>query len=74
MHNETKDLEIYATGFMLHQMSAKKGIQKHGEKALADLCNEFLQLRDTKTFVPVSSKDITFKQKTKSLTSMSVLK
>ena len=74
VHGETRDLETYATGFILHQMSAKQGVRKHGEKALTALHNEFLQLHDTKTYVPVSPKDITFKQKKNSLKAIIVLK
>jgi Reverse transcriptase (RNA-dependent DNA polymerase) len=62
------------TGLMFTQMSAHKGIKKHGQAALDALRKEFLQFRALDVLEPLDAFTLTDEQKTESLRAISVIK
>ena len=64
----------HLTGMLMHQMSAREGISKYGEKAMEVLHNEFLQLHDMDVFIPVLREQLTREQIGNTLRAISVAK
>lgn len=60
--------------FTLAQMSAKKGILKHGDVAIAAIVKEYRQLDDLDVFKPMLTQHLTKEQMTKALRSITVVK
>ena len=67
-------LQHHLIGVPLNQMSTKKGIAKHSDRAREVLCTEFLQLCGVDTFVPMRKKNLAKQQRKSSLRAMSVVK
>ena len=59
---------------MFTQMSAKKGIQKHGELALNALRKEFEQFKALDVLEPLDAFTLTDDQKAEALRALSVIK
>ena len=59
MENNDKSINELITGFVFTQMSAKKGIHKHGKLAIQAIFNEFLQLHEKGVFLALSSNQLT---------------
>ena len=72
--DDPMSLQPHLIGVPLNQMSAKKGIAKHGDRAREALFTEFLQLCGVDTFVPMRKKNLTKQQRKSSLRAMSVVK
>lgn len=62
------------TGLMFTQMSAHKGIKKHGQSALDALKKEFLQFKALNVLEPLDAFTLTEEQKSESLRALSVIK
>jgi hypothetical protein len=62
------------TGLMFTQMSAHKGIKKHGQAALDALRKEFLQFKALDVLEPLDAFLLTDEQKAESLRALSVIK
>ena len=60
--------------FTLAQMSAKRGILKHGDVAIAAIVKEYRQLDDLDVFKPMLTQHLTKEQMTKALRSITVVK
>ena len=54
-------------GYVMAQLSARKGMQQHGEKAIKALCEEFLQQHDMNTFTPACAQRLSKEDKKKAL-------
>ena len=67
-------LSHYITGFVMHQMTAKAGIKKHGKVAIEALYQEFLQLHDQTTFEGKHAHKLSAKEKAAALRAISVVK
>ena len=85
MENTTRDPETFTptemqsihkaiVGLMFTQMSAKKGIQKHGELALNALRKEFEQFKALDVLEPLDAFTLTDDQKAEALRALSVIK
>jgi hypothetical protein len=61
-------------GLMFTQMSAKKGIQKHGQSALDALRKEFMQFRALEVLKPLDAFTLSDEQKLEALRAISVIK
>jgi hypothetical protein len=59
---------------MFTQMSATKGIKKHGELAVAALRKEFEQFRTLEVLEPLNAFDMTDEQKREALRAINVIK
>ena len=68
---EPRRIENYITGFLL--MSAKAGIKKHGDKDIAALLKEFVQLNDKDTSDVTNPRNQTRSQKNKTLRDLSIV-
>ena len=68
------DLFQFVTHFMFSQMSAKKGIAKHGDLAIAALLKEFQQLEDKSVLKPIHAKDLTAEQRRQALRAINLIK
>lgn len=65
---------ILATGLIFNQMSAKKGIKLHGEKAITAIVQEFKQLDDKTAFKPREMMGLTEEQREQALRSITLIK
>ena len=74
MNSNPQDLNRYICGVVLTQMSAKAGIEKHGQPAIDCLFAEFAQLEDRNVFTGVKSSELTKEQKYNALRSISLVK
>jgi len=74
IYRNTRDLEGFMVGYMLHQMSARVGIKKYGDKAIEALFNDFLQLHRLDTFFPEYASSLSPEQRRKALRAISTLK
>ena len=55
-------------------MSAKDGIAKHGEHAVATLFREFAQLHDKRVFKAIRASELTLEQKKNALHALNLIK
>ena len=69
-----KDMFDYVCNFMFNQMTADKGIKKHGQVAIDALFKEFAQLHDLEVFTPLKPTGLTGKQKKDALPSINLIK
>ena len=70
-----KDIANYVQSqIMLTQMSAKKGVAKHGEKAVLAIVKEFIQLDEKDVFEPIKREQLTKEQMAKALRTITVIK
>lgn len=60
---KTTMLERHTTGFMLNQLSAKKGIEKYGRQAELKLIDEFKQLLEHQNFYGVNPNSLSKEEK-----------
>jgi len=63
----TVKMNKYITGFIMTQMTATKGIKKHGELAVAALLAEFQQVHDMSVFEGMDPTLLTKEQKCSAL-------
>jgi hypothetical protein len=68
------DLFEYVTHFMFNQMSAKKGIAKHGDKAIAAQLTEFSQLEDKEVYEGIHVNDLTPTERRGALRAINLIK
>ena len=66
-NSDTKTLERYITGIIMTQMTAKAGIQKHGQLAVDALLKEFKQLHDKSVFEGIDPTTLSRQQKREAL-------
>jgi Reverse transcriptase (RNA-dependent DNA polymerase) len=71
---QMQSIQRAITGLMFTQMSATKGIKKHGELAVAALRKEFEQFRALEVLEPLNAFEMTDEQKTDALRAISVIK
>ena len=71
---ETKPLERCMCAFLFTQMSAKKGIKKHGRVAEEALMKEFFQFKRLDVLHPVHASSLTKTQKQDALRMISLIK
>ena len=74
LHNHLCDLYEKVVDFCFNQMSAKEGIAKHGEEAVAALFREFAQLHDKRVFKAIRASDLTLEQKKNALHALNLIK
>ena len=74
VEDNPSDLFEYVTHFMFNQMSAKKGIAKHGDVAIAALLSEFTQLEDKDAYEGVHVADLTPAQRRAALRAINLIK
>ena len=67
-------LQYHLVGVILNQMSSKKVVAKHSDRAREALFVEFLQLCGMDAFVLMRKKNLTKQQRKSSLRAMSILK
>jgi hypothetical protein len=63
----------YAFHVIMTQMSAKKGLKLHGEKAAEAIVNEFQQLHDKQVFIPRQYQSLTPEQRQRSLRAITLV-
>jgi Reverse transcriptase (RNA-dependent DNA polymerase) len=71
---QMQSIQRAITGLMFTQMSATKGIKKHGDLAVAALRKEFEQFRTLEVLEPLDAFAMTDEQKTDALRAISVIK
>jgi hypothetical protein len=64
----------YALHILMTQMSAKKGLKLHGEKAAEVIIKEFKQLHDKDVFKPIFASSLTTNDKKKKLQAITLIK
>ena len=74
LHHAKDETEELLTGFIFSQMSARAGIQKHGQPAIDALYIEFEQLHNKGVFMGKHQDELTREQKRNALRVISVIK
>ena len=64
---ETRYLKNCTLGFLLNQIPAKAGIEKHSRKAAKSLLKQFIQLENVSTFISADTKRLTLEEKKRAL-------
>ena len=72
--DDPSELQHHLVGVLLHQMSAKVGLKKHGQRAKEVLFTEFLQLHDMGVFSPIHRRNLSSTQIKNTLRAISVIK
>jgi len=72
--NSVDELSSFIHGFIMTQMTAGKGIQKHGQKAIDALYVELCQLDNKNVFDPLHASSLTTEQKRQALHEISLIK
>jgi len=70
----TVKMNKYITGFIMNQMTATKGIKKHGELAVTDLLADFQQVHDMSVFEGMDPTLLTKEQKHSALRAINLIK
>jgi len=68
------DMFFYIFGFMMMQMTASQGINKHRQKAVDVLFSEFCQLDNRVVFDPMDAKNLMHEQKRAALCAINLIK
>lgn len=74
MARTESDIEKFVFGYIMTQMSARKGIQKHGRRTKEALMKELAQLRDKSVFEAIDAASLIKEQKQTALREISVIK
>ena len=69
-----KDTLKHMVGIIMNQMSAKKGIRKHGKVAIEAIFKEYAQLDDLDVFRSIAASSLTKEQKNEALRLITVIK
>jgi hypothetical protein len=73
-HDHLCDLYEHVVDYTFNQMTAREGIEKHGEDAVLALFKEFAQLHDKKVFKAVRASDLSREQKRNALRAINLIK
>ena len=70
----TDNIHKYIFGYIMNQMTAKAGIKKHGQAAVAALMSEFAQLEDLTVYEIVDAAKLTRRQRKMALRAINLIK
>ena len=70
----TDDINKYIFGYIMNQMTAKAGIKKHGQAAVAALMKEFAQLEDLTVYEIIDKATLTKRQRKMALRAINLIK
>ena len=74
LYDHLCDLYERVVDYSFNQMSAKDGIQKHGQEAVMALFKKFAQLHDKRVFKAIRASDLSREQKRNALHAINLIK